>query len=1290
MNTSSHRPNLSTVQTVRSERGFALVIALSLMAFILLLLLSITTFVAVETKNAAASKERLRAEQNALLAAMQAIGQLQKELGPDQRITATASVLELYADDDSNGVADSTLVHPQWLGSWSAWDSWLTDIDSDGHTLASTYTQGRSNKFNRWLVSHPLPTDLENAAALTVPASNLAAGIELVKLVGENTLGASADPSLQVEAPRVSLADDRGGYAWWVGGENQKAAVVVSPASQSTLDDLHARSQWPTSAPEGIEGLSALAVTSSEWERIHDFESFSLPTGAQSVREALKANFHDLTVQSSGVLANVRNGGLKKDLNLLLESETLPAEFGIASYGSPSSPDFNSGTTVSIRPHTGDVPDPQNTGSFSKFPSINKKPNFTSWYKLHQYYSLYKTGMVSEAGQDRVFDSNGPMVERHFGAQLNYPYLQFGHGYDIYPVISRRMNVFSAVGPEEVLNGGSSYSPRKFEYKMYLTPVISFWNPYNVRLRFTATPSTYASGPNSINIDNKTENLEYKVYLDGSQEFDWRTFTFSFFLGERQTDTSGNSNDAHMSGKMRLRVAEQLDNGDLRQSQSTPIVLEPGQNRMFSIRGDAITATEAYLTPGYDGPSLDGGFPLPINDGDSDLNETKTNNDGSFAVFYDGLIVDEITTDNGDGTFSSRIPVATMAVRMIGEDTTDQYAFGLRDPWANEVRGSTVPKDGRIDIIADVDGERLVFPNSSTPIPGWTVEYFLKSGERPETLPIWTASDIFEEPDHRNKSFIHSDPTNLKIDQGRATDRLKSVAQYTYRVYDGAGNQFNPDVIGEDGGLLGSAVTAYAANDYAGQTRVILNEIPTTPITSMASLMHFKLSPGAQGVRDHGSTLHDAAPNQALAIGNAFAHPLIPSNSVYQRIQDLPGLSQDVYDHAYFNNDALWDEWFFSTIAPQNQGVYAATLTLNQVVTSFIAGTSQLPSKNLSLWNGDLSQSEVQDLLINVNDSAADAWNKVSSHLLLNGAFNINSTSVAAWKAFLWGLRDTEINYVDPSSGGIQQASVPADRVVLSRFTLPASAGEGADAGDPNAWLGIRLLTEQQVSKLARECVRQVKLRGPFLNLADFVNRRLEDSELGQVGALQAAIDWDEWNGNSPIADANDSINGRFKNAVDLIADADVTYPSNTAIHLGNPALPNPEAATGSRWAGIPGYVTQADLLKRIGNQITVRDDTFRIRAYGDTKDLSGNTVARAWCEVVVQRVPDYLASVPDDGSNTATDAAGDLAHEPLQVQDTNSTLYSLIANPDLLAINQQFGRRFVIKSFRWLNANDI
>ena len=40
-----------------------------------------------------------------------------------------------------------------------------------------------------------------------------------------------------------------------------------------------------------------------------------------------------------------------------------------------------------------------------------------------------------------------------------------------------------------------------------------------------------------------------------------------------------------------------------------------------------------------------------------------------------------------------------------------------------------------------------------------------------------------------------------------------------------------------------------------------------------------------------------------------------------------------------------------------------------------------------------------------------------------------------------------------------------------------------------------------------RQLIEQVKRRGPFLSLSDFVNRRLAEDETGRMGALQAAID---------------------------------------------------------------------------------------------------------------------------------------------------------------------------------------
>jgi len=112
---------------------------------------------------------------------------------------------------------------------------------------------------------------------------------------------------------------------------------------------------------------------------------------------------------------------------------------------------------------------------------------------------------------------------------------------------------------------------------------------------------------------------------------------------------------------------------------------------------------------------------------------------------------------------------------------------------------------------------------------------------------------------------------------------------------------------------------------------------------------------------------------------------------------------------------------------------------------------------------------------------------------------------------------------------------------------------------------------------------------------------------------------------------------------------------------------PFQEAAEGHLAYGFPGWIRQADVLRPIAPILTARDDTFTIRAYGESKDpLTGKTSAGAWCEAVLQRRADYV-----DSTN---DAAIILPSE--------TTLTS--------EINKRFGRRFVIVSFRWLSADEV
>jgi hypothetical protein len=179
-------------------------------------------------------------------------------------------------------------------------------------------------------------------------------------------------------------------------------------------------------------------------------------------------------------------------------------------------------------------------------------------------------------------------------------------------------------------------------------------------------------------------------------------------------------------------------------------------------------------------------------------------------------------------------------------------------------------------------------------------------------------------------------------------------------------------------------------------------------------------------------------------------------------------------------------------------------------------------------------------------------------------------------------------------------------------------------------WHGYRTLSDDQIKTLARKMVEQVVKRGPFLSLGEFVNRRISSDDLGLKGALQTAIDDSKLNDSAMQSDFD--VSSYHSSAQSNIV------PRNTGV-------------------GIPGYLTQADVLKPLSSVITVRSDTFTIRSYGEAQDAGGKTVATAWAEAVVQRVPDFM-----DGSNEAFTPVDDL-------------------NP----VNKTFGRRFKIVYFRFL-----
>jgi len=87
-------PDLSCDLVKNQKKGFALVLALSLMSLVFLLVVSLVSLVGTELNLAELRKQKVLAQANARMGMMVALGEIQKHLGPDTRISATADILD--------------------------------------------------------------------------------------------------------------------------------------------------------------------------------------------------------------------------------------------------------------------------------------------------------------------------------------------------------------------------------------------------------------------------------------------------------------------------------------------------------------------------------------------------------------------------------------------------------------------------------------------------------------------------------------------------------------------------------------------------------------------------------------------------------------------------------------------------------------------------------------------------------------------------------------------------------------------------------------------------------------------------------------------------------------------------------------------------------------------------------------------------------------------------------------------------------------------------------------------
>ena len=332
--------------------------------------------------------------------------------------------------------------------------------------------------------------------------------------------------------------------------------------------------------------------------------------------------------------------------------------------------------------------------------------------------------------------------------------------------------------------------------------------------------------------------------------------------------------------------------------------------------------------------------------------------------------------------------------------------------------------------------------------------------------------------------------------------------------------------------------------------------------------------------------------------------------------------------------NAVFDRYYLSTI-PRQKGFWTPRKRLEGTAAGL--GFEPLPNTKLIVYDPETTLT-LEDFY---TDSAAQS-------LLIAGAFNLNSTSIDAWKAVLsgnsiygWTYRTTDGQLRDrphlqnafftlPFGGdrhfsrrrsGAEVSKYPAEEYPaypkLSTaektdwFRLRLSPHFGA------AWnLGVRELTEGQVESLAQRIVDALRRRGrPLPSIKAFLNA----ADSADEGLLQQAIDGTDIN----------------------------TLVSGQAYEDAPPHDRLPRHST--------AFLSQGDIISALAPFLSARSDTFRIRAYGEAHNPStGMIEARAWCEALVQRLPSPLHS------------------------------------GDPMRNAEGLGRRFQIVQFRWLSAKEI
>ncbi len=1190
----------------RHHRGFALVITLTLMVLLTMVAVGLLTLSSITLRASGQGESMALARANARLALMLALGELQKHAGPDKVVTAPCEI-----------VRDKPRL-PRLTGVWDSWDA----ITSSA-TASPDYTGKKRELFRTWLVSDSDP------AAVRERDYDGPEG-ETIRLVGPGTLGIeSPDPADMVLAGKVPVArgdEPEGAFAWHVSDESVKARINAyrdpsqgqQPWQKSALLAGHRPDPAAMSAADGTR-LTFLPGddTAGDYEKARELAgkltSFDqielLPDGKPIGRFR-----HQVTPHSYGLLTNVREGGLKQDLSSMFEM-------------SPTS-----------------LPKPYD-GANAKLYETTHRITGTSdpyWSTLKGYYDVAKEASMKAASPVYYKAPQEAVTLTTGGRSTGVPKKFYAA-----PVIARVEMLFSVVvreshGPWSAASTGLGQHTRMIH--LLYAPIVTLHNPYNVSLKF-----------DKLDLDINGIPLAFNFVVNGQPQ--------------NREPVSYNRMYVNLADRTAKAFMLTISNWrDFGSGAPSPITMRPGQSlvcgpyidgnvvfgnsggegsQVFFDYSNNLTGNQnarAKCKPGFLGRqvSFDIDWLTPDNapfstDGNRGVLIVKP--DDRFYIEYK---MKPNSNDNGSATTDKM----TVSAKLTSQGRELEIG-GLQFDYDTRSIGKRYPTTYRYpdarSVPSDLLVENLWEPNM-TPIKNHAkVKSFALLTARARTAnggvydsgsrdKMANGENLLHDGSLAGQPLLHHNParTPTVVDLKRDLPGRYSHELNLDPLKGNVDDRF--DIDASNRGYLLTAnkkLQGIKSGSYL--------ELPTGPLQTIADF------------RRSNALTSSLLPNFVQPVANSYPSPLIaPDRFIQSGVVSYPLL-----DHSVLANHALYDRFYFSTFAN-----YDAGNTPDKVFTGFMDGSQRLAAQSFEPYlPGGETLDQAKGELFNGARPTDSAYQRVAGYQLVRTPFNVNSTDVQAWKAVLSAMSGDTVQLLWATTAARGEKTgdftpmLPMSLVnggVVGRYDNNADS-RNIDNALTNDFNGHQQLQPEQLELLATKIVDEVRKRGPFLSMSEFVNRQI-GSAAGQpmAGALQTAID---------EARINDSF---LAGSVVPVREADVADTDTYG-------FPNPRAALGNPAAGAPGWLSQGDLMRVLEPGATVRGDTFVIRTCGEAFGKDGKVVARAYAEAVVQRVPDFINPADQPSIN---------------VWDPSVTA----GGED----NKRFGRRINIVSFRWLSPQEI